>query len=84
VDPDHHSIDINPTMLAKARGARYSPWSLRETLEEMRNRCFRREGADFLLDESFRKIVSFEERNLAVEGGLTGAWSNLTSSSAVT
>lgn len=62
-------IDINPTMLAKARAARYSPWSLRETSEEMRNRCFRKEGADFLLDESFRRIVSFEERNLAVEGG---------------
>ena len=63
-------IDINPTMLAKARAARYSPWSLRETSEEMRNRCFRKEGADFLLDENFRRIVSFEERNLAVEGGI--------------
>src|SRR5882672_857451 len=60
-------IDINPTMLAKARAARYSPWSLRETSEEMRNRCFRKEGADFLLDENFRRIVSFEERNLAEE-----------------
>ncbi len=60
-------VDLNPTMLAKARAARYSPWSLRETAEEMRTRCFRREGADFLLDESFRRIVSFEEWNLAVE-----------------
>jgi chemotaxis protein methyltransferase CheR len=62
-------IDINPTMLAKARAARYSPWSLRETSEEMRTRCFRREGADSLLDESFRRMVSFEERNLAVDDG---------------
>ncbi len=62
-------IDLNPTMLAKARAARYSPWSLRETPEEMRKRCFRSEGADFLLDESFRRMVSFEERNLAAAGG---------------
>src|SRR5258708_5211725 len=62
-------IDLNPTTLAKARAARYSPWALRETSEEMRTRCFRREGADSLLDESFRRMVSFEERNLAVENG---------------
>lgn len=62
-------VDLNPTMLAKASAARYSPWSLRETPEAMRNRCFRKDGADFLLDESFRRMVSFEERNLAAEGG---------------
>jgi chemotaxis protein methyltransferase CheR len=62
-------IDLNPTMLTKARTGRYSTWSLRETSEEMRNRCFHKEGADFLLDESFRPMVSFEERNLAVESG---------------
>src|SRR5258706_204364 len=56
-------------MVVKARAARYSRWSLRETSEEMRNRCFRKEGADFLLDKSFCRIVSFEERNLAVESG---------------
>ncbi|HEY3973654.1 MAG TPA: CheR family methyltransferase [Candidatus Sulfotelmatobacter sp.] len=61
-------IDLNPTMLAKANAARYSSWSLRETADPMRNRCFRREGGDFLLDERFRRMVSFEERNLAVEG----------------
>src|SRR5260221_2252671 len=64
------SVDLNPTMLAKANTDRYSPCSLRETSEDMRIRCFRREGSDFLLDKSFRRMVSFEERNLAVEDGI--------------
>lgn len=60
-------IDINPVMLAKAREARYSAWSLRETLPEIRDRYFHAENKSFVLDESIRSMVSFEERNIAGE-----------------
>lgn len=61
------AIDVNTTMLAKAAQARYSRWSLRETPPDVQARCFRPEGPDFVLDASFRSMVTFEERNLADE-----------------
>jgi len=61
------AIDINVAMLEKAARARYSRWALRETPAEVQARCFREEGGDFVLDASFRSLVSFEERNLAQE-----------------
>jgi chemotaxis protein methyltransferase CheR len=58
------AVDISPTMLEKARRARYSPWSLRETQPELQHRWFSRDGGDFLLDRAIRDAVVFEERNL--------------------
>ncbi|HUQ94028.1 MAG TPA: CheR family methyltransferase [Bryobacteraceae bacterium] len=60
-------IDVNPAMIEKAVRASYSPWSLRETPAEIRNRYFRKENSTFVLDKTVREIVSFEERNLAEE-----------------
>jgi chemotaxis protein methyltransferase CheR len=57
-------IDVNPSMIAKAVRAHYSAWSLRETSPEKRERHFQADGRDFRLDETVRKMVSFEERNL--------------------
>jgi chemotaxis protein methyltransferase CheR len=57
-------IDINPAMLAKARQARYTSWSLRATSQESQRRYFRRQGDDFVLDPAIQKMVTFEERNL--------------------
>ena len=57
-------IDINPAILIKANQARYSEWSLRATLEDVRRRYFRANGADFVLAPEVQKMVSFEERNL--------------------
>lgn len=57
-------IDLNPTVLEKARAARYTEWSLRATAPELRERNFHREGADFILHDRVRKMVSFEQRNL--------------------
>jgi len=63
-------IDVNPLMVAKARKGRYTAWALRETPPEIRDKYFRPEGGDYLLDERIRGMVSFEERNLAaVEDG---------------
>jgi chemotaxis protein methyltransferase CheR len=59
------AVDVNPTMLEKARRARYSAWSLRETPAEVQRRWFPQEGSEFVLDHSVRRRVAFEERNLS-------------------
>jgi chemotaxis protein methyltransferase CheR len=60
-------LDINPAMLAKAREASYSAWSLRQTPAEIRDKYFAVEAKSFVLDPSVRSMVTFEERNLALE-----------------
>lgn len=57
-------VDVNPAMIEKARLGRFSAWALRETPEADRQRWFRPDGRDFVLDESIRASVRFEERNL--------------------
>jgi chemotaxis protein methyltransferase CheR len=57
-------IDINPTLLDRARRGRYTPWSLRATPIEAQERWFRTTDGHFELDEGVRAAVSFEERNL--------------------
>jgi chemotaxis protein methyltransferase CheR len=59
-------LDINPAALARARRGRFSSWSLRETTPEVQRRWFRSDGREFVLDESIRSAVRFEERNLTV------------------
>ncbi|MBB5190743.1 chemotaxis protein methyltransferase CheR [Silvimonas terrae] len=58
------AADLNPAMLAKARHARYSAWSLRDTPQAMRDRWFTPEGNLFALDETIVAAVRFEQRNL--------------------
>lgn len=57
-------IDVNANVLAKAAQGRYTVWSLRGVLDEIRQRYFRPADKDFVLDDSVRALVSFEERNL--------------------
>jgi chemotaxis protein methyltransferase CheR len=57
-------VDLNPAMLDKARQGRYSRWSLRETPGDVRDRWFRPDGREFVLDESLRASVRFELCNL--------------------
>jgi chemotaxis protein methyltransferase CheR len=59
-------VDINPVVLRKAAQARFSPWALRDTPPGVQQRWFRSDGRDFALDESLRKLVRFEECNLAL------------------
>lgn len=61
------AIDINPTVLKKARRGRYSQWALRETSPEDQRHWFRQEDRDFVLDERIRKSVAFQECNLMDE-----------------
>ena len=59
------AFDIKPSMIERAKRGRYSAWALRDTNEEIKGRYFRPEGRDFVLDESIRGMVSFQELNLA-------------------
>lgn len=60
-------FDVNSAILEKALRARYSPWSLRETPDELRLKYFHADGRDFRLDSSVRSDVCLEERNLIKE-----------------
>lgn len=60
-------LDLNPDSLAKARAGLYSPWSLRETPSDVRNRWFQPEGRSFRLVRSLRDSVRFEQHNLILE-----------------
>ena len=58
------AVDLNPASLEKARQARYTSWSLRETPQAMQQRWFRPDGAGVVLDDAIRASVKFEARNL--------------------
>ncbi len=62
------AVDINPTVIAKARQGRYTEWSLRETPTEMRDRHFRKLGRQVQVNDDIREMVSFEEGNLMDAG----------------
>jgi chemotaxis protein methyltransferase CheR len=68
-----HAFDVNPVALEKAVRGRYSAWSLRETPLEVRERWFRAEGADHMLDAGIRDAVRFEEHSLAGPSAWVGA-----------
>ena len=61
------AIDLNPEMISRARRARYTAWSLRETPAAMQERWFHHEGREQALDNTIRAAVSFEVRNLCTE-----------------
>lgn len=63
-------FDINPSMVGKAKQARYSSWSLRETPNELQSKYFLGLGRDFQLEEGVRSAVRFEERNLVEDDPL--------------
>lgn len=57
-------IDINPENIRKAVEGRYSARALRQTTVEMQQKLFGQQHQDYILDESLRRAVRFEERNL--------------------
>ncbi len=58
-------LDLNPASLRKARGGRYTRWSLRETPEELRRRWFTEQGREHCLDPSIVASVEFRQTNLS-------------------
>jgi len=61
------AVDVNSTVLTKARLGRYSDWVLRETPDPVKQGWFHRDGRDFILHERARTPVRFEQRNLVAE-----------------
>jgi len=61
------AVDINTAMLSKAARGCYSAWALRETPSETQRRWFRSVGREFVLEESIRAAVTFQEINLVHE-----------------
>jgi chemotaxis protein methyltransferase CheR len=68
------ALDVNPTMLAKAARGVYSAWALRETPATSQRRWFKSAGREFVLEESIRAAVTFQEVNLAEEAGEAELW----------
>jgi chemotaxis protein methyltransferase CheR len=65
-------VDANPAMLRKAAAARYSAWSLRETPDDVRQRCFRPRDGGYEVDAEIRRIVRWKQYNVADEDD--GVW----------
>lgn len=57
--------DLNGRSLASARRTHYTPWSLRETPEPLRQKYFEKHGADYVLTREISEMVRFEQHNLA-------------------
>ena len=61
-------VDISRAALARAVTGRYRDWSLRQTLDSLKERYFRQQGQELVLDDSLRGMVEFQERNLTDAG----------------
>jgi len=64
-DVSIRGVDLNPAVLERARRARYTAWSLRETPTEVESAWFRADARELVLDDKIRAMVRFEEKNLA-------------------
>jgi chemotaxis protein methyltransferase CheR len=64
-EPRVLAADLNPTSLERAREARYSAWSLRETPERAAARWFQKQGSQYVVEDSIRGAVRFVRANLA-------------------
>lgn len=65
-DTSISGLDVNPRVIAHALRGRYSEWSLRQTSDLVRERWFRKDGREYVLDPAIRAAVTFRERNLVV------------------
>jgi chemotaxis protein methyltransferase CheR len=58
--------DLSATVLEKARSGRFSTLEINRGLPvQMLTRYFTRDGADYVIDESIRRMVSFSQLNLS-------------------
>lgn len=61
------AADVNPAVLERAREARYSAWSLRETPPPYSARWFHASKRELALDDDIRRSVRFVRANLAAD-----------------
>lgn len=61
-------LDVNPTMVEKARRAEYTSWSLRRTPPALQASYFLPRGGRFCLRQAIRDMARFEVRNLLERG----------------
>ena len=59
------AVDVNAHALERAREARYSPWSVRETPKSLLEKYFTKSGAQYRLSDAVRSMVRLEHCNLA-------------------
>ena len=57
-------VDIDSTVLAKARNGRYGEFSFRGVLPEIRARYFQKTAAGWQVQQDIRSLVAFQELNL--------------------
>lgn len=69
---DVTAVDINRAALERAKRARYSGWSLRETPEHLQQRWFRRDGRDYVLSPEISSRVTFASASLSVPSQALG------------
>lgn len=62
-----HAVDLNPLALQKAARGRYSPWALRDAPPGARQKWFRCDNRELVLDDSIRGAVRFDAGNLAAD-----------------
>lgn len=60
-------VDVDRGALERARRGRFTEWALRETPPATRQRWFKEIDRVLVLDESVRRSVQFDERNLAAD-----------------
>jgi chemotaxis protein methyltransferase CheR len=56
--------DINREFLARARAAKFDDWAFRESPDDLKTRCFERDGRRWALRREFKGLVSFQFHNL--------------------
>jgi chemotaxis protein methyltransferase CheR len=56
--------DINRSCLAKAREGKFEEWALRATSDEIKRRCFLKEGKSWRIAPGFKESVNFQFHNL--------------------
>lgn len=66
-DVSIRGVDLNPLALQKAVRGRYTAWALREAPSELRQKWFRRDKRELILDDSLRAAVRFDAGNLAAD-----------------
>ena len=64
-------FDIDAMAIHQAKRGRYHDWSFRGCPESFRNRYFHAERDAWLIDESLRKLVQFQELDLLAANALT-------------